>query len=49
MRHINNLELLKFRTGAKNDKEQVCYFNYNKKDRALNSFLAAENKHQQVK
>ena len=30
MRHVNNLELSKFRIGAKNDKDQSCYFNYNK-------------------
>ena len=40
MRHVNGLWPAKFRTGAKNEKEQVCYYNYNKKDRAFNHFLA---------
>ena len=31
IRHIKNLGPSKFRTGAENDKEQVCCFNYNKK------------------
>ena len=40
MRHINNLAPSEFRTGAENDKKQICYFNYNKKDRIFNRFLA---------
>ena len=40
IRHVNSLGPSKFRTGAKNDKEQTCYFNYNKKDIAFNRFLA---------
>ena len=40
MRHLNNVGSSKFRTGAENDKEQICYYNYNKKDRAFNCFLA---------
>ena len=40
IRHINNLGPSKFRTSASYDKEQVCYFNYNNKDRAFNRFLA---------
>ena len=40
IRHVNNLGLIKLRTGAKNHKGQTCYFNYNKKDRAFNRFLA---------
>ena len=36
MRHVNNLGPSKFRTDAENSKEQVCYYNYNKKDRAFN-------------
>ena len=40
IRHVNNLGPSKFRTGVKNDKEQTCYFNYNKKDRAFNRLLA---------
>ena len=39
--HVNDLGLAKFRTGAKNDKEQVCYHNYNKKYKDFNRFLAA--------
>ena len=39
-RDVNKLGPSKFRTGAENDKEQVCYFNYNKKDRIFNRFLA---------
>ena len=39
MRHVNNLGPSKFRTGAANDIEQICYFNYNKKDRTFNQFL----------
>ena len=40
MRNENDLEPEKFRTEAEIDKEQVCYYNYNKKDRAFNRFLA---------
>ena len=40
MRNENNLEPGKFRTETEIDKEQVCYYNYNKKDRAFNRFLA---------
>ena len=43
MRHVNDLGAAKFRTGAKNNKEQVCYYNYNKKDRAFNRFLTVRN------
>ena len=39
IRHVNSLGPSKFRSGAKNDKEQTCYFHYNKKDRAFNRFL----------
>ena len=39
MRHVNDLGSSKFRTGAKNDKQQVCYDNYNKKDRTFNGFF----------
>ena len=39
MRHVNDLGAAKFRTGAKNNKGQVCYYNYNKKDGAFNRFL----------
>ena len=38
IKRINNVGTSKFRTGVKNDKERVCYFNYNKKDRAFNRF-----------
>ena len=40
MRHVNDLGPAKFRTGTENDKEQICYYNYNKKDRAFNHFVA---------
>ena len=30
----------KFRTGTESDKEQVCYYNCNKKYRDFNCFLA---------
>ena len=39
IRDVNNLVPSKFRTGAENDKEQTCYFNYNKKDRDFNRLL----------
>ena len=39
MRHVNNSGPSKFRTNAENDKEQICYFNYNKKDKIFNRFL----------
>ena len=37
IRHVYNLGPSKFRTGAPNNKEQTCYFNYSKKDRAYNN------------
>ena len=40
IKHVNNLGPSKCRTGAENDKEQICYSNYNKEDRAFNRFLA---------
>ena len=40
MKHVNDLGPAKFRTGGENDKEQVYYYSYNKKDRAFNRFLA---------
>ena len=40
MGYVNSSGPSKFRTGAENDKEQICYYNYNKKDRLFNSFLA---------
>ena len=40
MRHVNDLGPTQFRTGAENDKEQVCYYNCNKKDRAFDRFLS---------
>ena len=39
MRHLIDLGPAKFSTGARNGKEQLCYYNYNKKDRAINCFL----------
>ena len=40
IRHVNNLGPSKFRLGAENNKEWICYFNYNKKDIDFNRFLA---------
>ena len=40
MRHVNSLGPSKFRAGAKNDKQQICNYNYNKKDMMFNRFLA---------
>ena len=45
IRDVNNLGPSKFRTRAKNDKEQTCYFNYNKKESVINRFLAIRKKH----
>ena len=39
-RDINNLGLAKIRTGAENGKEQICYYNCNRKDKLFNRFLA---------
>ena len=39
-RDVNNLGPSKFRTGAKNDQRQICYFNRNEKDKLFNRFLA---------
>ena len=38
---VNNLEPSKFRTGAENGHQQICYFNGNKEDKIFNRFLAA--------
>ena len=38
-RDVNKLGQSKFRTGAKNGHERICYFNRNKKDRIFNRFL----------
>ena len=49
MRHVNELGPAKFRTGTENDKEQICYYNYNKKDLGLLIALwLLENKHRQM-
>ena len=40
MRHANSLWPLKSGTGAENNKEKICYYNYNKKDRMFNRFLS---------
>ena len=44
IREANDLGSSKFRTSAENDKEQTAYFNYNKKDRVFNRFLAVRKK-----
>ena len=38
-RDVNNLGPAKFRTGAENGKEKICYYNHNQKDKLLNRFL----------
>ena len=45
VRDVNILGLSKFRNDAENDNEQTCYFNYNKKDKVFNRFLAIRKKH----
>ena len=45
MRHVNSLRLSKFRTGAENDKEKICYYNYNKKTGCSIDFWPLENKY----
>ena len=37
---VSNLGPSKFRTGAKNGHQQICYFYRNKKDEIFNRFLA---------
>ena len=39
-RDVNNLGPSKFRIGAENGAEQICYYNRNKKDKVYNKFLA---------
>ena len=39
-RDINDLRPAKFRTQAGNNKEQICYYNGNKRDKSFNGFLA---------
>ena len=38
-REVNDLEPGKFRTQANSGTEQICYYNRNKKDTSVNSFL----------
>ena len=40
MTHVNSLGPSKFSTSAKNDKKQIFYCNYSKKDRMFSRFLA---------
>ena len=35
----NDLRPAKFRTQANNNREQICYYNQNKRDKSFNSFL----------
>ena len=44
IRDVNNLGASEFRIGVENYKEKTCYFNYNKKDRVFNRFLAVRKK-----
>ena len=39
-RDVNSLGPAKFRTQAINSKEQICYYNKNKRDKKFNCFLA---------
>ena len=39
-REMNDLGPAKFRNQADNNSEQICYYNWNKKDKTFNSFLA---------
>ena len=39
-RDVNDLGPARFRTQADNNKEQICYYNRNKKDKTFNCFLA---------
>ena len=45
IRDVNKLGPAKFQNGAGDDKEQVCYFKYNKKDRVFNRLLAVRKEH----
>ena len=40
-RDVTNLGPTKFRTQADSNREQICYYNRNKRDKSFNSFLAA--------
>ena len=44
-RDVNKLGPAKFQNGARDDKEQVCYFKNNKKDRVFNRLLAVRKEH----
>ena len=37
---MNDLGPAKFRNQAENNSEKICYYNWNKKDKTFNSFLA---------
>ena len=39
IRDVNDLRAAKCRTRADNNKEQICYYNRNKRDKSFNSFL----------
>ena len=39
-RDVNDLGPTRFRTQAGNNKEQICYYNWNKRDKSFNCFLA---------
>ena len=39
-RDVNDLGPAKFRTQADSNREQICYYNRNKRDKSFNSFLA---------
>ena len=48
-RNVNDLGAAKFRTQAENKREQICYYNQNKKGKSFNSFLAVRKQTSQAK
>ena len=43
-RDVNDLGLAKFRKQADNNREEICYYNRNKRDKSFSSFLAVRKK-----
>ena len=41
-RDVNSLGPTKFRTQADNNKEQICYYNRNKRDKSFNCFFGSK-------
>ena len=48
-RNVNDLGAAKFRTQAENKREQICYYNQNKKGKSFNPFLAVRKQTSQAK